>query len=245
MKIRRGVGDATEDSDAEDAARDAVERPASSSSGGVTRGRGSSPRFARRRRRRRPHPVPGGPSRASREERASLRLREGEEASRIRRSEAALKNDLVYAEERLGHALLEIQRLGGEARRVTRCRMRAARARRPAAVTCPPPRKTARSDDAGYAGQASLEQENPGRWLRMSDFATTSRLTRWSVGGKPRRARTQAGARCRPGQGRGAATGAARRARDRGARQGTSRRNPGAGAHRRDEEVSRRRGQGI
>lgn len=55
---------------------------------------------------------------------ASLRARSGlhsevarlgEEASRIRRSEAALKNDLVYAEERLGHALLEIQRLGGEA----------------------------------------------------------------------------------------------------------------------------------
>ena len=55
---------------------------------------------------------------------ASLRARSGlhsevarlgEEASRIRRSEAALKNDLTYAEERLGHALLEIQRLGGEA----------------------------------------------------------------------------------------------------------------------------------
>jgi len=55
---------------------------------------------------------------------ASLRARSGlhsevarlgEEASRIRRSEAALKNDLVYAEERLGHALLEIQRLGGDA----------------------------------------------------------------------------------------------------------------------------------
>lgn len=105
-------------SDAEDAARDAVERLASSElRWGNERARLESKIRAAK--------EDGGVRIQSLEATvASLRARSGlhsevarlgEEASRIRRSEAALKNDLVYAEERLGHALLEIQRLGGEA----------------------------------------------------------------------------------------------------------------------------------
>ena len=100
---------------------------------------------------------------------ASLRARSGlhsevarlgEEASRIRRSEAALKNDLVYAEERLGHALLEIQRLGGDATPGNT----PSDARRTGALALrsgnrPPPRQNRTVRRRGYAGQGGVPGE--------------------------------------------------------------------------------------
>mmetsp|Transcript_4711 Transcript_4711/g.21073 ORF Transcript_4711/g.21073 Transcript_4711/m.21073 type:complete len:334 (+) Transcript_4711:1419-2420(+) len=183
------------------------------SSGGVTRGRGSSPRFARRRRTAASASSPWRrPSRASaRGAGFTPRLRGW--ARRLPGSGGPrLRSKTISCTRRRGWAtrFSRFRDSVAKPRRVTRRRTRVARARsRSAAVTCPPPRqnRTVRRRRLRWTGWCPWRRKTPGWWLRMSNFATTSRLTRWSVGGKPPRARTRAGSSHPPWTGSRSATG--------------------------------------
>ena len=200
---------------AEDATRARRRDWRARSSGGVTRGRGSSPRFARGEGgRRRPHPVPGGDRREPpREERASLRGceagRGGFQDQAVRG--CALKNDLVYAEERLGNALLEIQRLGGEAtpgNTPSDARRTGALALRSGNLPSTAANRTVRRRRP-YAGQGGVPGEGNARLVAENE--ATSQRRRGSLvgaweGSRGARGREQ-GARSPPWTGSRSATG--------------------------------------